>query len=262
MIHSPSRRTLPIWAGSAGRAISPTRPTSLSTSSSGGSRSVDLVAGGPPCQPFSRAGSAKIRSLVARGAGRGRSAGLAVEQLHGGGGAAQAQGRAGRERARSAVLGRRRGSDRLLRVAARTRATGRRPRSRRLPTRGSPASGPPLHRRDHGVAASSAGRSRSRSTPTLRDAIGDLPPAPPAQREEVSRYLGSPESPLARRLRRGLRGEAAREISRSHHPGRAPRRPRGIRLMPEGGTYADLPEQPASLPQRHLHRQVQAARLG
>jgi len=28
---------------------------------------IDLVAGGPPCQPYSRAGSSKIRSLVARG---------------------------------------------------------------------------------------------------------------------------------------------------------------------------------------------------
>lgn len=32
-----------------------------------GIETVDLVAGGPPCQPFSRAGSSKIRSLVAEG---------------------------------------------------------------------------------------------------------------------------------------------------------------------------------------------------
>ncbi|MGP1664875.1 MAG: DNA cytosine methyltransferase, partial [Rhodanobacter sp.] len=28
---------------------------------------LDLIAGGPPCQPFSRAGAAKLRSLVASG---------------------------------------------------------------------------------------------------------------------------------------------------------------------------------------------------
>lgn len=33
-----------------------------------GVQSVDVVAGGPPCQPFSRAGMSKIRSLVAEGA--------------------------------------------------------------------------------------------------------------------------------------------------------------------------------------------------
>lgn len=32
-----------------------------------GLRRADLVAGGPPCQPFSRAGSSKIRDLVATG---------------------------------------------------------------------------------------------------------------------------------------------------------------------------------------------------
>lgn len=34
---------------------------------SNGIDTVDLVAGGPPCQPFSRAGASKIRSLVAQG---------------------------------------------------------------------------------------------------------------------------------------------------------------------------------------------------
>jgi DNA (cytosine-5)-methyltransferase 1 len=36
---------------------------------------IDLVAGGPPCQPFSRAGSSKIRSLVRAATGNDRPIG-------------------------------------------------------------------------------------------------------------------------------------------------------------------------------------------
>ena len=41
----------------------------ISQLSQWGISSVDLVAGGPPCQPFSRAGTSKIASLVRSGKG-------------------------------------------------------------------------------------------------------------------------------------------------------------------------------------------------
>jgi DNA (cytosine-5)-methyltransferase 1 len=77
--------------------------------------------------------------------------------------------------------------------------------------------------------------------PTLRDAIGDLPPAPPAQREERSLYLGNPTSALQRKLRKGLppseRGHITDHMTRDVRPDDA----EAFRLLGEGQTYSDLP---------------------
>jgi DNA (cytosine-5)-methyltransferase 1 len=77
--------------------------------------------------------------------------------------------------------------------------------------------------------------------PTLRDAIGDLPPAPPAQRDERSLYFGSPRSELAKRLRRRMTNGDGRvvwdHITRDVRPDDL----EAFNLMPEGGIYSDLP---------------------
>src|SRR5262249_16316250 len=83
-------------------------------------------------------------------------------------------------------------------------------------------------------------------TPTLRDAIFDLPAVGSAQRREVIGYWGGPESDLARRLRSGGSGHHRTLIH--DHVTREGRRDdaEAFALLPEGGTYEDLP--------RHLQR--------
>ena len=51
--------------------------------------------------------------------------------------------------------------------------------------------------------------------PTLRDAIGDLPPVPPAHREEQSLYLGEPTATLQQRLT-ALPGRALPDLVNAH----------------------------------------------
>ncbi len=206
-----------------------------------GIRSVDLVAGGPPCQPFSRAGSAKIRDLI-------RSGERSAEDP-----------RASLWNSFMAVVERLRPTAVLIENVP------------DLPTWDNGAvlvgfyeslreldyevdarildayrHGVPQHRsRLFIVAAQGARRiewpKEIEPAPTLRDAIGDLPPAPPAQRDEESLYIGKPESELARRLRRGMDNghgrivwdHITRDVRADDHE--------AFSLMPEGGTYADLP---------------------
>jgi DNA (cytosine-5)-methyltransferase 1 len=85
---------------------------------------------------------------------------------------------------------------------------------------------------------------QSRS-PTVWEAIGDLPVAPPAQREERVPYDG-PRTKLQRLLRRDVPRADRRvvhdHITRDVRPDDA----EAFALLPEGGTYEELP--------RHLQR--------
>jgi DNA (cytosine-5)-methyltransferase 1 len=204
--------------------------------------SVDLVAGGPPCQPFSRAGSAKIRDLVRSGeraevdprASLWNSFMAVVEKL--------------RPAAvlienvpdlpswdNGAVLI---GFFEALRsldyaVDARVLDAYRH--------------GVPQHRARLFIVATHGTReirwpAEIEPAPTLHDAIWDLPPAPPAQRDEELLYFAEPHSDLARRMRREMNNGHGRviwdHITRDVRPDDL----EAFSLMPEGGTYADLPE--------------------
>jgi DNA (cytosine-5)-methyltransferase 1 len=76
---------------------------------------------------------------------------------------------------------------------------------------------------------------------TLRDAIGDLPPVPPAQRADRVPYFG-PRTGFQRRMRSGVSADDARfvydHITRDIRPDDA----EAFALLEEGETYLDLPE--------------------
>lgn len=203
-------------------------------------RDVDLLAGGVPCQPFSRAGRSKIRSLVAAGQ---RSIDDPRAQMW-----------------RS-----------FIRVAAAVR-----PRAVLLENvpdlamwdegailvgfcdslreLGYVTEAAILNAHEHGVP-----QHRSRlfvvalrpgvafrwpeplnTRPTVRAAIGDLPVVPPAQRDETLRYEG-PRTALQREMRRDVlpedRGLIDDHITRDVRPDDA----QAFSLLGEGQTYADLP---------------------
>jgi DNA (cytosine-5)-methyltransferase 1 len=207
-----------------------------------GIRHVDMVAGGPPCQPFSRAGTAKLRSLVANGE---RSAD---------------DPRAGLWKSFVDVVAALRPKAVLIENVPELpswddgavligfyealRDVGYEVDARVLDAY---RHGVPQHRTRLFIVGLRGGRAMHwpkprRRAPTLADAIGDLPPVPPAHRQERSVYLGTPASALQRRLRRGLRGEERRwvhdHITRDVRPDDA----EAFRLLSEGQTYKDLPE--------------------
>ena len=207
-----------------------------------GIKSVDLVAGGPPCQPFSRAGSARIRNLVRSGE---RHAEDPRASLWNGFMAVV-------ERLRpTAVLIENvpdlpswddgavligfyealRGLD--YEVDARVLDAYRH--------------GVPQHRARLFIVATQGARKIEwpdalEPAPTLRDAIGDLPPAPAAQRDDRSIYFGAPKSELAKRMRSRMTNGNGRIVW--DHITRDVRADdlEAFNLMPEGGTYADLPK--------------------
>lgn len=207
-----------------------------------GIRSVDLVAGGPPCQPFSRAGSAKIRDLVRSGerveadprASLWNSFMEVVETL------------------RPVVVLIENVPDLptwdngavLIGFYEALRGLGYEVDARVLDAY---RHGVPQHRARLFIIATRGAReirwpAEIKAAPTLHDAIWDLPPTPPAQRDEELLYFATPHSEFAKRMRREMNNGHGRviwdHITRDVRPDDL----EAFQLMPEGGTYADLPD--------------------
>ena len=206
-----------------------------------GIENVDLLAGGPPCQPFSRAGTAKIGNLVKSGgrpahdqrADLWQSFFALLDRL-----------------APAAMLfenvpdfARAQGGALLVSLVDELRNRGYRVHIQELKAR---SYGVPQHRSRLFVVGVAAGVDFNwpvpiEGRPTVRQAIGDLPAVPPDTRDEVQSYVGHPTSALAKTLRRGLKGEEAGlirdHITRAVRPDDA----EIYRHMNPGDSYLDVP---------------------
>ena len=203
---------------------------------------VDLVAGGPPCQPFSRAGTSKIGNLVRMGSREARdfradlwqSFFSIIDRLHPRAvlfenvpDFAQAQGGA----LLIALMDelRNRSFDVQVEVLEAWKY------------------GVPQHRSRLFVVAIAgdaefAWPKPKDGRPTVEQAIGDLPIIPADTRDEEQSYEGPPRSTLAKLSRKGLSGREARlirdHITRAVRPDDA----EIYRLLEPGQTYLDVPE--------------------
>ena len=207
-----------------------------------GIESVDLVAGGPPCQPFSNAGASKIGHLVKTGhrqarddrADLWRSFFSIVDRLQPRAmlfenvpNFAQAQGGA----LLIALMDELKHRGYAVHVDVLDAWKYRVPQHRsRLFVVGIARDGDfqwPKHR----------GR-----RPTIRQAIDDLPVVEADSREETLLYEGPPTTLLARMLRKGLRGTESLLVR--DHVTRAVRQDDAeiFSLMEPGDTYLDVPE--------------------
>lgn len=201
---------------------------------------VDLIAGGVPCQPFSRAGRSKIRSLVEAGIRPSvdprttlwRSFVKVVEALQ----------------PRAVLL------ENVPDLAVwddGALLTGFRESLRDLGYQTSARvikafeHRVPQHRERLFVIGLRSGRTFEWPEPdapcTLRDAIGDLPMVPPAQREAQLPY-GGPQTWLQHRLRRGVARDQEHlvydHVTRDVRPDDA----EAFALLAPGQTYGDLPD--------------------
>lgn len=204
---------------------------------------VDLVAGGVPCQPFSRAGQSRIRQLVKDGERSGHDSRVdlwasfiaVVRRLN-----------------PCAVLvenvpdlPRWNDGEVLIALFSSLRELGYTVDARVLDGF---RHGVPQHRQRLILIGLRDGRTPSWPAPqdslvSLRDAIGDLPPIPRAQRAEELPYdARRATSPFQRLMRRGLKGGDRAVIT--EHICRDVREDdmEAFRLLDPGGTYADLPE--------------------
>jgi DNA (cytosine-5)-methyltransferase 1 len=209
-----------------------------------GISSVDLLAGGPPCQPFSRAGRSKIRDLVTSGA---RSADDPRAKLWRAFMGMVEAFRPGVVLVENVPeLPRWDGGAVLIGFYESFRELGYEVDARVLEALNH---GVPQHRARLFIVARRDGGSIEwpaveQSRVTLREAIGDLPPVPPGQREDTLAYAARPSATgdFWIRMRRGL-SRADRDVIHDHIT-RAVRSDdhEAFRLLEEGGTYAELPE--------------------
>ena len=218
-------------------------PESFLDSLSGwGIREVDLVAGGPPCQPFSNAGIPKIASLVRAGNRRPRdprrdlwrSFFQVIDSL-----------------APKAVLFENvpdlaRSQEGAVLVQLLRELEGRNYETWVQVLSASQVGVPQYRKRLIVVAIRGCGQfewpDASKDQPTLRDAIGDLPPVPPGQMEDTINYQELTPSPFAREMRSGLAGAESQKlwdhVTRFVRPDDAD----AFAVMEEGDKYLDIPD--------------------
>ena len=207
-----------------------------------GIRSADLVAGGVPCQPFSRAGQSKLRSLVESGqrstddprAQMWRSFIRVVEELKPRGVLLENVPDFAAWNEGAVLVG----------FCEALRELGYRPRTKIL---NAYEHGVPQHRSRLFIVALRPGAAPftwpepQTKRPSVRQAISDLPSVPPAQREERLAY-GGPRSSLQRLMRADVSEEDRRfiddHITRDVRPDDA----EAFALMGEGDTYDQLPK--------------------
>ena len=203
---------------------------------------VDLLAGGPPCQPFSRAGTAKIGNLVKSGSRPAHDERVDLWQSF--------FAILDRLTPRAILFenvpdfARAQGGALLIALVDELRSRGYSVHVQELKAW---CYGVPQHRSRLFVVGVAAGLSFCwpkpvERRPTVWEAIGDLPTIPPDTREEVQRYEGQPTSTLAEALREGLQGAEAGlirdHITRAVRPDDAAI----YRHMKPGDTYLDVPE--------------------
>ena len=204
--------------------------------------SVDLLAGGPPCQPFSQAGTAKIGDLVRGGRRRAdderadlwrsffsitdhlKPRAVLFENVQG---FTTAQDGAVLVALVDELKRREYAVDARVVEAWRHRVPQHRSRLFVVGT---------APRAQFEWPKSSTRR------PTVWQAIADLPDVPADTRDEVQVYEGPPQTVLGRMLRRGLRGGESQlirdHVTRSVRPDDA----EIYRLLKPGDTYLDVPD--------------------
>lgn len=208
-----------------------------------GITTVDLVAGGPPCQPFSRAGRSRLRGLAEGGARSANDHRAALWTSY----VRVIEALSPRAVLMENVPDLATWNDGavLTGVLEALRELGYRVDARVLEAW---QHGVPQHRSRLFVVGLRRDlpffrwpRQRRSRRPTLRDAIADLPAVPGGQRREVMPYWGEPTSWLAQRMRRDVprdqRWVVFDHITREVRPDDA----EAFALLPEGGTYEHLP---------------------
>ena len=204
--------------------------------------SVDLLAGGPPCQPFSRAGTAKIGNLVKSGSKPAYDARADLWQSF----FAILDRLAPRAMLFENVpdFARAQGGALLVSLVDELRNRGYGVHVQELKAW---HYGVPQHRSRLFIVGIAAGMDFNwpkpvEERPKVWQAIGDLPTVPPDTRDEIQRYEGPPTSKLAKTLREGSQGAEAKlirdHITRAVRPDDAA----VYRHMKPGDTYLDVPE--------------------